>query len=43
MEVQVTVKAEKVGYNNDHFTIETDSKNQTYVEIKVSYMGVKEN
>lgn len=42
-DVQVIVKAEKVGYNNDHFIIETDSKNQPHIEIKVSYMGVKES
>jgi hypothetical protein len=41
--VQVTVKPEKLGYGSDHFTIETDSKNQSFVEIRVSYVGTREN
>jgi hypothetical protein len=43
LEVQITIKPEKIGYGSDYFTIETDSKNQPNVEIKVSYVGVKEN
>jgi len=43
LNVQVTVKPEKPGYSSDHFTIETDSKNQPRAEIRVSYMCVKEN
>jgi len=43
VDVQVTIKPEKLGYGNDHFTIETDSKNQSSVEIRTSYIGVKEN
>jgi hypothetical protein len=41
--VQVTIKPEKLGYGNDHFTIETDSKNQPFVEMRVSYVCIKEN
>ena len=41
--VQVTIKPDKLGYGNDHFTIETDSKNQPSVEIRTSYSCVKEN
>jgi hypothetical protein len=41
--VQVTIKPEKLGYGSDYFTIETDSKNQPRIEIKTSYVCVKEN
>jgi hypothetical protein len=41
--IQVTVKPDKVGYGNDHFTIETDSKNQPSVEIRTAYVCIKEN
>ena len=41
--VQVTIKPEKLGYGSDNFTIETDSKNQPRVEIRTSYVCVKEN
>jgi hypothetical protein len=43
VDVQVTLKPEKLGYGNDHFTIETDSENQSCIEIRTSYIGVKEN
>jgi len=43
LSVQVTVKPEKLGYGNDNFTIETDSKNQPFVEIRATYVCVKEN
>jgi hypothetical protein len=43
LHVQVTIKSEKLGYGSEHCTLETDSKNQPMVEIKVSYVGVKEN
>ena len=43
LHVQVTIKPEKLGYGSDHFTIETDSKNQPHVEIRASYVCVKEN
>jgi hypothetical protein len=43
LHVQMTIKPEKLGYGSDHFTIETDSKNQSIVEIRISYVGVKEN
>jgi hypothetical protein len=43
LNVQVTVKPEKLGYGSDHFTIEIDSKNQPQIEIKISYVCVKEN
>ena len=41
--VQITVKPEKLGYGSDYFSIETDSKNQPLVEMRVSYVCVKEN
>jgi hypothetical protein len=41
--VQVTIKPEKLGYGSDHFTIETDSKNQPLVELRASYVCIKEN
>lgn len=40
--VQVTVKTEKAGYNNEHFTIEIDSKYQPYVEMSVRFIGTQE-
>ena len=43
LDVQITIKPEKLGYGTDQFTIETDSKNQPHVEIKTSYVCVKEN
>jgi hypothetical protein len=43
LNVLVTVKPEKLGYGNDHFTIETDSKNQPLVEIRAAYVCIKEN
>ena len=43
LQMQVTIKPEKLGYGSDFFTIETDSKNQPRVEIRASYVGVKEN
>jgi hypothetical protein len=43
LNVQVTIKPEKIGYGSDNFTIETDSKNQPSVEIRTSYVCVKEN
>ena len=39
--VVITLKAEKAGYSNEHFVLETDSKNQPKIEMKVSYIGVK--
>ena len=41
--VQVTIKPEKLGYGSDNITIETDSKNQPHIEIRISYVGVKDN
>jgi hypothetical protein len=41
--LQITIKPEKPGYGNEHFTIETDSKNQPTVEVKVTYMCIKES
>jgi hypothetical protein len=44
LEVQVMVKPERLGSNtSDYFTIETDSKNQARLEMKVSYIGIKQN
>jgi hypothetical protein len=36
--IQIAIKPEKIGFGNDYFSIETDSKNQPFVEIRVSYM-----
>jgi hypothetical protein len=41
LEVQVTIKPERPGSHNDSFTIETDSRNQSRLEMKVSYIGTK--
>jgi Protein of unknown function (DUF1573) len=43
LRVQVTIKPDKPGYGNDHFTIETDSKNQPSVEMRTSYNCIREN
>jgi len=43
IEIEVTVRPEKIGYNNDHFTIQTDSNFQPLVELRVSFLGAKEN
>ncbi|MGD1045198.1 MAG: DUF1573 domain-containing protein [Bacteroidota bacterium] len=43
LDVQMTIRPEKLGYATDNFTVETDSKNQSRVEMKVSYVCVKEN
>jgi hypothetical protein len=43
LRVQVTIKPEKLGYGSDYFTIETDSKHQPRIEIRTSYIGVKDN
>jgi hypothetical protein len=43
LEVRVTVKPDRPGPTNGTFTIETDSKNQSRIEMKVSYIGIKQN
>jgi hypothetical protein len=40
--VRVSVKPGKIGYANEHFTIDTDSKNQPHVEMRVSFIGTQE-
>jgi hypothetical protein len=42
VDIQVTVKPDKPNYNSEHFVIETDNKNQPNVEIRASFIGVKE-
>jgi hypothetical protein len=41
--VQVTVKPEKLGYGSEHVTIETDSKNQPLVELRIAYVCIEEH
>jgi hypothetical protein len=41
--VQVTVLPNKLGYSIEHFVIITNHKIQPLVEIRVTYMGIKEN
>lgn len=43
LNIQVTVIPNKPGYSNEHFYITTNHKIQPFVEIRVSYMGIKEN
>jgi Protein of unknown function (DUF1573). len=43
LNIQVTVVPNKPGYSNEHFYIITDHKIQPFVEIRVTYMGIKEN
>jgi len=43
LNIQVTVVPNKAGYSNDHFYIITDHKIQSFVELRVTYMGIKEN
>ncbi len=42
-DVIVKAKPEKRGYTNEHITIETDSKNQPQVELRVPFIGTIEN
>jgi hypothetical protein len=41
--IQVTVVPNKTGYSNEHFYIITNHKTQPFVEIRVTYLGIKEN
>jgi hypothetical protein len=43
LNIDVTVLANKLGYSNEHFFIITNHKIQPLVEIRVSYLGTKEN
>jgi hypothetical protein len=43
LSIQITVKAEAIGYKNEFVAIETDSKNQPTFEIRISYIGMKGN
>jgi hypothetical protein len=43
LNIQVTVVPNKPGYSNEHFYIITNHKIQPFVEIRVTYMGIKEN
>jgi hypothetical protein len=43
LNVQMTIKPKELGYGSDRFTIETDSYNQPSIEIRASYVCVKEN
>jgi hypothetical protein len=40
--VSIKMRAEKTGYWMEYFSIETDSKNQPSVEIRTSYVGLKQ-
>jgi hypothetical protein len=41
--VQVTVLPNKLGYSTEHFYVITNHKSQPLVEVRVTYMGIKEN
>lgn len=41
LKVTFTVKSEKEGYVNEELFIETDSKNQPRVPVRISFVGVK--
>jgi Protein of unknown function (DUF1573). len=43
LNIQVTVVPNKPGYSNEHFYIITNHKIQPVVEIRVTYIGIKEN
>jgi len=43
LNIQVTVVPNKPGYSNEHFHIITNHKIQSFVEIRVTYIGIKEN
>jgi hypothetical protein len=43
LQITVTVTAAKEGYSSDHLIIETDSKNQPAVELKVFFIGSKDH
>jgi hypothetical protein len=43
LNIQVTVVPNKPGYSNEHFYIITNHKIQPFVEIRVTYIGIKEN
>jgi hypothetical protein len=38
IDMKISVKAEKAGYNIETLTIETNSENQPYVEVRISFM-----
>ncbi|RPI04432.1 MAG: DUF1573 domain-containing protein [Ignavibacteriae bacterium] len=42
LQIQVSVKAEKPGYGSESFTLETDSKNQPRIEMRASFVCIKE-
>jgi hypothetical protein len=42
LRVTIKVTADKEGYVNDHLVIQTDSKNQPSVELKIYFIGSKE-
>ena len=39
--ITVSVIPNRIGYFNEAFTLETNSKNQPHVPLRVSYVGVK--
>jgi len=43
LNIEITVVPKKTGYSNDHFYIITNHKFQPFVEIRVTYLGTKEN
>jgi hypothetical protein len=43
LNIRVTVEPNKLGYSNEHFYIITNHEIQPFVEIRVTYIGIKEN
>jgi hypothetical protein len=43
LNIQVTIVPNKPGYSNEHFYIITNHRIQQFVEIRVAYLGIKEN
>jgi Protein of unknown function (DUF1573) len=43
LNIHVTVVPNKSGYSNEHFYIITNHKIQPFVELRVTYTGIKEN
>lgn len=43
LKITVTATAAKEGYSSDHLILQTDNKNQPTVEVKVYFIGSKEN
>jgi hypothetical protein len=43
LDVKITIKPEKDGYSTENLVIETNSKNQPHIELRISFICQKEN